>query len=160
MLLTIAILNLAVFITLVVLARRIKIALNASRKAINEYITPKSNDEPSPLEVQADRIAFLFNERLKASIKGSLMGSISGVRRNEKALERELASEAIKGESPAAGDIFDLLPKKWQDKVIENPSLAQAAMNLLTKGMSPGQNPQPGGNGHNNYGEQVARWNR
>lgn len=101
--------------------------------------------------------ADLFGERLKASLKGQALNAGSQVARIEKAMRRDLGKDAINQQAPVAGLIFDQLPIKWQDKILDNPFAAQAAMNIFAQ--MGGAAPDKPTNGQAaDFTKQLGKW--
>lgn len=148
-------------ITLVVHLARTK---NAVFNQISAFFAIKRVDDHWEINentgVFLSMIADLFNEKLKASLKGSLMNSISQVSRNEKALMRDVGKEVLAQENPMAGLFLDQLPKKWQNKIFENPAAAQAAINLFNSagGGSPAPGPGNGNGGGQDFTKGLSKW--
>ncbi len=139
--------------------RYIRNCVTSTESYLRGFFIAKNAETASEFALVIDNIAEVLNDKLKSSLKASLMGSISAVSRNEKALMRDIGKEHIAEQNPLMSVLFDQLPKKWQDKVIENPAAAQAVINLIGQGGPGGAGPlQPGNNGHTDYARELNRY--
>ncbi len=135
-----------VFLQLIILFaqyRYIRSGFSSIDRSVKGFFYRKTPDTPSDYDQVIYGIAGVFNDKLKASLKASLMGSISGVARNEAMLQRAAAGVELSNSNPAFGELFKLIPKEYQDKALDNPNLVMAALNILGKSGG-AQIPAPG----------------
>jgi len=128
------------------LHRLVKRVITRVDSRLQAFFTAPNAKTPSEYAQHVDMAGALLAQRLESHIKGSLMGCISAVARNEKALMRDIGKEAVSADNPLMGVLLEQLPKKWQNKIFENPAAAQAALKLF--GGMGGPAPPANGNGH------------
>lgn len=124
----------ALLITLITLVTISFLQFRALKKAKNDVYSifiAKSKDEPSEFAKAVDATLDYSIEKVTNSMKGSFAASLSHIKRHETALKRDLTAEHLNEENPMLGFLFGQLPKKWQNKVVDNPKAAIAALNVL-----------------------------
>lgn len=85
----------------------------------------------------------------------SLAGQEGAIKKAEFSIMRDLTEDGLSKQSPVIAMLFDQLPKKLQNKIINNPAYALAAKRMLESGMF--SNLTGGGNGGGNGGGEFAK---
>ncbi len=136
----IAVLLLVIVAFLVVTTLKIRY-LFANVKA---FLTPPSENEPSPLAGVGSALADMMARSLAAQIKATFMGKQSGDVRAEQAVMADIAQDALADRMPLAAGILESFPT-LKKSLRRNPALLDFALSKLA-GMGAGQAAN-GGNG-------------
>jgi len=100
------------------------------QRTIREFVTPKGQDQASPLANVVDVGADMVARAVTARIKTSLMGSQSGQVRQEKAVEGAIAEDVARAAHPLAGTLLDAMPE-LRKTLRKNPALLDFALSKL-----------------------------
>lgn len=131
MVLTQVILLAVMAITLFGLFLGLNMRLNAIQRGFLSYFTRENPDKPSEFEITVNQIADVFNEKLKASVKGSLMGSLSAVKRNDQKIQSSI-NKAMLAEAGTIGKLVDYLPDDIKQAALDNPDLAMQVIKWVS----------------------------
>lgn len=77
-------------------------------RAFTEFVTPLDDKTPSQAAMLVNNIAATVGNAVSREAKGALAGMLSGKTRNEKAIERELMTEAIGEANPVMGALMEI----------------------------------------------------
>jgi len=100
------------------------------QSTVRTFITPKGPEEASPLATIVDVGADMVARAVTARIKTSLMGSQSGVVRQEKAVDGAIAEDLARAAHPLAGTLLDAMPE-LRKTLRRNPGLLDFALQKL-----------------------------
>jgi len=124
------------------------------QSTIREFVTPKGPEEASPLANVVDVGADMVARAVTARIKTSLMGSQSGLVRQEKAVDGAIAEDMARAAHPLAGTLLDAMPE-LRKTLRKNPGLLDFALSKLGSMQQPATTtttlvPKPNPNNPNN----------
>jgi len=111
---------------------------------IRDFVTPNGPEEASHLANVVDVGAGMVARAVTAQIKTSLMGSQSGLVRQEAAVDGAIAEDMVRAAHPMAGVLLDNMPT-LSKTLRKNPGLLDIALSKLgamqaQKGVNP-ENP-------------------
>ena len=117
---------------------------NRIKVVFTGLVSSPGPDQPSPAALVTDQVAQVLASRLASQLKATLMGTESGISRNQAAIETELMA----GSNPVLGAVLANFPG-IRKRLTKNPGLAplvQAAAEKFLAGVGKnGSNHQDGG---------------
>ncbi len=99
------------------------------RRTVTEFVTPISDDQPSPLAMTIDSVASMIARANVAQAKATFMGMGSGAARAEKGLQGDIALDVAAQEGGLVGLLANFPTVRKSIK--RNPALLDVAMNIL-----------------------------
>lgn len=148
----------AILLALIVILALIIVIARKIRDVYDEFrffVTPQTEDKPSGLATVCSAIADDFSKRLVIQIKTSLLGSVSGASRAEKAVQGELVEAAAAEQSPLLGAGLSLMGKRAKGGFLNNPMVLQFLMSKL-QGGAVATGAASGNHAQNNDGNGFA----
>jgi len=144
---TVSLLLLAVLTSTIVL---LALAVRKIWREIVSFITPRAENEESPLAVVLDAVSHRAGQAVAMEVKTTFMGKESGLKRGEQAVAGDLAMDLAADQQPLIAGLLDGFPT-LKKRLLKNPALISAALSLLGgNGKGGGQAPAGGGGGGTN----------
>lgn len=108
-----------------------------AKETVMAFLSSPDGKAPSPFAQTVQAMSHLAAQEITASVKGALMGQMSGLARNFQGLQSDAVSDLVSQKSPLAGAALELMPnvKKRLGKMPPELifALADIANNALTK---------------------------
>lgn len=144
--------SLALLLVLVSMVALFLLAVRKTWRQVVAFITPRAENEESPLGITLDAVAHRMGQAVAMEVKTTFMGKESGLKRGEAAVAGDVAMDVMAGEQPLIAGLLEGFPT-LKKRLLKNPSLIGAALNLLGgNGKSGGGAPTGGGGGGNHQG--------
>lgn len=97
-----------------------------------EFITPQAENQPSALADTISKVSDMVARSLVAQVKSTFMGIQSGDVRGSKAIDADMAIDAVSQVNPAIGAVLSQFPA-LKKTLRRNPALLDLALNKLTQ---------------------------
>ena len=150
---TVSLLLLAVLTSTVGL---LALAVRKTWREIVSFITPRAENEESPLALVLDSLAHRTGQAVAMEVKTTFMGKESGLKRGERAVAGDLAMDLVGDRQPLIAGLLEGFPT-LKKRLLKNPSLIGAALSLLG-GNGKGGGPAPAGGGGGSTNQSVFRF--
>ena len=99
-------------------------------RSIADFMAPPGEGEPAPVENLIEHASRVVGKSCAMEIKTTLLGKASGEARLEKAIESDLAQDAIQGSNPLVGSLLELSPS-LKKRVLKNPGVIEFLLSHL-----------------------------
>lgn len=97
-------------------------------------VDAQGNETPSQLALMLDTAADRFGKQLAASVRGSLMGQISGDKRGEQAMVRDLAGAFMEKQNPLVAGALDQFFPDWKKFIAKHPQALPQILSMIQGG--------------------------
>ncbi len=115
-------------------------------REIVSFITPRAENEESPLAVVLDALAHRAGQAVAMEVKTTFMGKESGLKRGERAVAGDVAMDLVGQEQPLIAGLLEGFPT-LKKRLLKNPGLIGAALSLLGGNGKGGDKAPTGGGG-------------
>ena len=131
--------NLAIFACLILFFVKSRSII----RQIRDFITPADDKTPSPLAQTTSAISEVFARSFVAQAKATFMGIQSGQVRADKAIEADVAMDALQMTNPMIASILQMFPS-IKKAIRKNPAIIDMAFKQI------GKINAPAGDNHDN----------
>lgn len=118
-------------------------------QSLRQFISPGENGQPSQLAEIVHELSPVIAQQIYKSLTASFKANQAAVSKNLDNANDDIMTEALAGQSPMMALAMQLIPKKWKNRIANNPGLLSGLTGL------PGSGSAGSGNGNGHYERKV-----